>query len=112
GRGAGSNRAVAGIGERDDGREGGRPRSVPSVLRPGRVMQDALEKFPTAAALCGASDMKLYNTQSAALEPFRASSGSASLYVCGITPYHTTHLGHALPHPAPAVPLPCPASHS
>ena len=39
--------------------------------------------------------MKFYNTQSAALEPFHASSGSASLYVCGITPYDTTHLGHA-----------------
>ena len=39
--------------------------------------------------------MKLYNTESAALEPFQASGGSASLYVCGITPYDTTHLGHA-----------------
>ena len=39
--------------------------------------------------------MKFYNTQSAALEPFQASAGSASLYVCGITPYDTTHLGHA-----------------
>src|SRR5262249_14175065 len=42
-----------------------------------------------------ASDMKFYNTQSAALEPFQASGGSAGLYVCGITPYDTTHLGHA-----------------
>src|SRR5262252_4207185 len=42
-----------------------------------------------------ASNMKFYNTQSAALEPFQASGGSASLYVCGITPYDTTHLGHA-----------------
>jgi cysteinyl-tRNA synthetase len=41
------------------------------------------------------SDMKFYNTQSAALEPFQASGSSASLYVCGITPYDTTHLGHA-----------------
>ena len=39
--------------------------------------------------------MRLYNTQTAALESFQASGGSASLYVCGITPYDTTHLGHA-----------------
>jgi cysteinyl-tRNA synthetase len=39
--------------------------------------------------------MKFYNTQSSVLEPFQAPGGSASLYVCGITPYDTTHLGHA-----------------
>src|SRR5215510_11892037 len=49
----------------------------------------------TSSESGNASDMKLYNTQSAALEPFQASGGSASLYVCGITPYDTTHLGHA-----------------
>ena len=39
--------------------------------------------------------MNFYNTLSGAAEPFRASAGRASLYVCGITPYDTTHLGHA-----------------
>ena len=44
--------------------------------------------------------MNFYNTQSAALEPFQAPGGSASLYVCGITPYDTTHLGHAFTYAA------------
>jgi L-cysteine:1D-myo-inositol 2-amino-2-deoxy-alpha-D-glucopyranoside ligase len=38
--------------------------------------------------------MNLYNTLSRAVEPLRA-GGAVSLYVCGITPYDTTHLGHA-----------------
>ena len=38
--------------------------------------------------------MQLYNTLSGRLEPF-ASGPSVTLYVCGITPYDTTHLGHA-----------------
>ena len=41
------------------------------------------------------SDVKFYNTRSATLEPVHASDDSVSLYVCGITPYDTTHLGHA-----------------
>ena len=38
--------------------------------------------------------MQLYNTLSRRLEPFEAES-PVGLYVCGITPYDTTHLGHA-----------------
>jgi L-cysteine:1D-myo-inositol 2-amino-2-deoxy-alpha-D-glucopyranoside ligase len=38
--------------------------------------------------------MRLYNTESQRLEPF-APDGPVRLYVCGITPYDTTHLGHA-----------------
>ena len=39
--------------------------------------------------------MKLYNTFSKSIEHFQPRSGEVTLYVCGITPYDTTHLGHA-----------------
>ncbi len=38
--------------------------------------------------------MRLYNTLSRETEPF-APDGDVRLYVCGVTPYDTTHLGHA-----------------
>src|SRR5262249_10653462 len=67
------------------------------LVQPGRSRRDPLKnEQPNSATEPGdASDMRLYNTQTAALESFQASGGSASLYVCGITPYDTTHLGHA-----------------
>ena len=40
--------------------------------------------------------MKTYNTLSGKLEEFRTiKSNKLKIYVCGITPYDTTHLGHA-----------------
>ena len=39
--------------------------------------------------------MQLYNTYSQQIEEFAAHDKRVSLYVCGITPYDTTHLGHA-----------------
>ena len=39
--------------------------------------------------------MRFYNTLSRAVEPFEPRDGCVTLYVCGITPYDTTHLGHA-----------------
>ena len=39
--------------------------------------------------------MKLFNSLSQTIEPFSPRSGEVSIYVCGITPYDTTHLGHA-----------------
>jgi cysteinyl-tRNA synthetase len=40
--------------------------------------------------------MRLYNPASGAIERFRPSRGRpVGVYVCGITPYDTTHLGHA-----------------
>ena len=39
--------------------------------------------------------MRLYNTESAKVEPLRVESEPIGVYVCGITPYDTTHLGHA-----------------
>lgn len=39
--------------------------------------------------------MKLYNTQSRELEQFDPDGKTVRMYVCGITPYDTTHLGHA-----------------
>jgi len=38
--------------------------------------------------------MQLFNTQTGRVEPFTARDGAVGIYVCGITPYDTTHLGH------------------
>ena len=39
--------------------------------------------------------MRLYNTQTRTVEPFEPMDNNVSLYVCGVTPYDTTHVGHA-----------------
>jgi cysteinyl-tRNA synthetase len=39
--------------------------------------------------------MKLYNSKTQTIEEFTARDHEVTLYVCGITPYDTTHLGHA-----------------
>ncbi len=39
--------------------------------------------------------LRLHNTLTGRVEPFEARDGHAGLYVCGVTPYDTTHLGHA-----------------
>ena len=41
-------------------------------------------------------EIKLYNSLSQKIEQFTPSNGKkVTMYVCGITPYDTTHLGHA-----------------
>jgi len=39
--------------------------------------------------------MYLFNTQTGQTEPFSAPDGKVGIYVCGVTPYDTTHVGHA-----------------
>jgi L-cysteine:1D-myo-inositol 2-amino-2-deoxy-alpha-D-glucopyranoside ligase len=39
--------------------------------------------------------MRLFNTQTGQKERFTAPNGSVGIYVCGVTPYDTTHVGHA-----------------
>jgi len=39
--------------------------------------------------------LKLYNTRSQQLEELKPQGDFVTMYVCGITPYDTTHLGHA-----------------
>ena len=39
--------------------------------------------------------MRLRNTETKAIQPLEPHSDPVRLYVCGITPYDTTHLGHA-----------------
>lgn len=39
--------------------------------------------------------MYLFNTQTGQTEPFSAHDGKVGIYVCGVTPYDTTHVGHA-----------------
>ncbi len=39
--------------------------------------------------------LRLYNSLSGSIEEFRPSGNVVRMYVCGVTPYDTTHLGHA-----------------
>jgi cysteinyl-tRNA synthetase len=39
--------------------------------------------------------MRLFNTMTQRVEDFTAPEGHVRLYVCGVTPYDTAHLGHA-----------------
>jgi L-cysteine:1D-myo-inositol 2-amino-2-deoxy-alpha-D-glucopyranoside ligase len=39
--------------------------------------------------------MQLFNTQSGRIERFTPRDDKVGLYVCGVTPYDTTHIGHA-----------------
>jgi len=39
--------------------------------------------------------MRLHDSKSHSIEPLDPRDGEISIYVCGITPYDTTHLGHA-----------------
>jgi cysteinyl-tRNA synthetase len=39
--------------------------------------------------------LTLYDTRRRRVVPFRPRAGRATIYVCGVTPYDTTHLGHA-----------------
>jgi len=39
--------------------------------------------------------LRLYNTLSQSVEAFEPEGEAVTIYVCGITPYDTTHLGHA-----------------
>ncbi len=40
--------------------------------------------------------MKLYNTLTGEKEEFTTAGGKVRMYVCGITPYSASHLGHAM----------------
>jgi L-cysteine:1D-myo-inositol 2-amino-2-deoxy-alpha-D-glucopyranoside ligase len=39
--------------------------------------------------------MKIYSSLSQTIEPFQPRDKTVTIYVCGITPYDTTHMGHA-----------------
>jgi L-cysteine:1D-myo-inositol 2-amino-2-deoxy-alpha-D-glucopyranoside ligase len=39
--------------------------------------------------------MRLYNTATRSVEEFTVRDNTVSMYVCGVTPYDTTHIGHA-----------------
>lgn len=45
--------------------------------------------------LCKEMVVQLYNSMSREIEPLVSGQEPVKLYVCGITPYDTTHLGHA-----------------
>src|SRR4029453_16512571 len=43
----------------------------------------------------GRSGMHLFNTQTSNKDLVTSPTGSLGIYVCGVTPYDTTHAGHA-----------------
>jgi cysteinyl-tRNA synthetase len=44
--------------------------------------------------------MKLFNTLTQSLQEFTPLGDTVSIYICGVTPYDTTHLGHAFTYVA------------
>src|SRR5881628_902772 len=40
--------------------------------------------------------LRLYNTMGRRVEEFRPAGEEATMYVCGVTPYSGSHLGHAM----------------
>ncbi|MGH8791388.1 MAG: cysteine--1-D-myo-inosityl 2-amino-2-deoxy-alpha-D-glucopyranoside ligase [Stackebrandtia sp.] len=51
---------------------------------------------PSPRPLPGAArPLRLYDTARQAVHPAEPAAGAARMYVCGITPYDATHLGHA-----------------
>ncbi len=40
-------------------------------------------------------NLRLYNTATRRIDPFTPRGETVGLYVCGVTPYDTTHMGHA-----------------
>ncbi len=45
-------------------------------------------------------ELSVYNSLSRTQQRIEAAGSSIGLYVCGITPYDTTHLGHAFTYTA------------
>ncbi|KAM3259732.1 hypothetical protein ACQJBY_051170 [Aegilops geniculata] len=78
--------------------------ALPSLVRPRRLPSHPAKLFFCSAAASSngaapkkARDMHLYNTRSRRREPFRprAPGGEVGMYVCGVTPYDDSHIGHA-----------------
>ncbi len=44
--------------------------------------------------------LQLFNSRTRSVEPFRPAGDPVSLYICGVTPYDTTHLGHIFTYSA------------
>jgi L-cysteine:1D-myo-inositol 2-amino-2-deoxy-alpha-D-glucopyranoside ligase len=61
--------------------------------RPGRACTYNATYDPTDGE-CGVS-LRLYSTLSRTIEEFRPAGDEVRVYVCGVTPYDTAHLGHA-----------------
>src|SRR5699024_4919233 len=52
--------------------------------------------IPSVPSVPGsAASLKLYDSADEKIKPVRVEGDSATMYVCGITPYDSTHLGHA-----------------
>ncbi|MEX3504000.1 cysteine--1-D-myo-inosityl 2-amino-2-deoxy-alpha-D-glucopyranoside ligase [Corynebacterium sp. LK2510] len=52
--------------------------------------------YPAVASVAGdAVELRLYDTADQVVKPVDVSGAEVGMYVCGITPYDSTHLGHA-----------------
>src|SRR5699024_11674876 len=52
--------------------------------------------IPSVPSVPGsAASLKLYDSADEKIKPVRVEGDTATMYVCGITPYDSTHLGHA-----------------
>jgi cysteinyl-tRNA synthetase len=79
------------------------PRSNRLLLHPARPLSTTpftVSSSSTAsngAAAGTPRDLHLYNTKSRRKEQFRprAPGGEVGMYVCGVTPYDDSHIGHA-----------------
>jgi len=65
--------------------------SAPSA-GPGTASPDLLKPAPASSS---AGPVRVHDTASGGLKAVGPETGTARLYVCGITPYDATHLGHA-----------------
>ena len=55
-----------------------------------------IPNFPSAASLAGRSvPLRLFDTADQQIKTVEVEGNTATMYVCGITPYDSTHLGHA-----------------
>jgi len=50
---------------------------------------------PTLTPSSAANPLQAFDTAAQQLVPIRPDTGTARMYVCGITPYDATHIGHA-----------------
>src|SRR5438132_2466909 len=82
-----------------------RVEGAPLVVRHGRRRCDALERREHVVLVWRTEHrsrgyrpervLRLYDTRRRTVAPVRARGREFKMYVCGVTPYDTTHLGHA-----------------
>src|SRR3990170_3171549 len=52
--------------------------------------------LPLVTGYSGGTDLRLHNTLTGSTDEFAPGGDEVLMYVCGITPYSDSHLGHAM----------------